>query len=129
MPTTSSITISGVPALIGGAVLLALAIAMLVAAKPTPDGQPAPFIRRWVTVYALISTALYALGLAAFLTGLGTAGAASTPLAIGIGLAGIAALAWRITRRRWRVTPVVSDSSLPPEPQRPKPTVITDKAA
>jgi hypothetical protein len=130
MPSASSITISGLPAFFGGAVLLGLAITMLAMATPTPHGEPARFIRGWVTAYSLIFTALFSLGVSALLTSIGTAGRASLPLAIGLGLTALAALAWRIVRRRRRrAATLVVNNPVSPEPERPSPASITDEAA
>lgn len=120
MPTTSIVVISGWPALVGGAISLALAVIMLIAARPTPDGQTARFVRGWVTVYALIFTALFGVGASAFASGIGTTDGAALPTAIGVALLVAAVLARRIVRRRQRGGPVlIVDNAVPPEPQRP----------
>jgi hypothetical protein len=107
---------------------MALAILMLWAARPTPDGQAAQFIRAWVTVYALVFTALFSLGATLLLTGLATVGGGLRWTVIGLGL--VALVAWRVLRRRGRRASLANaDDSAPPEPRRPDPAAITDKAA
>jgi hypothetical protein len=128
MSSDNVITISGVSALLGGAVLIALAVLMLWAARPTPDGQAAPLVRRWITAYALLFTALFSLGTTALLTGLFTVEGGLRWAVLGLGAGAL--LAWRILRRRGRRAPPAADEhSAPPEPRRPDPASVTDKAA